>query len=131
MSEGETSKNIFGMESTVSQSASGIMRILILMRMDEMLRDYQAYLNATEGSGEKARLGRKSTHSIQSLLLLLKPRMEKKNKYKEAYELKEKQEEAIIKIMNYLEEDLRLTRVDTFEDFDRTNAELENTKKGL
>ena len=118
------SKDIFGMEATVSQSAAGIIRLLVLMRMDEMLRQEQAWLNATEGSGEKNRLAGRTTNSIKSLLRFLAPRMKtkiknKKVSYEELVRLAEEQQaEAIEHIMDYLENDLALTKIDTRQEVD-------------
>jgi hypothetical protein len=139
--EEEKGVNIFTHDSTVSQTASGIMRLLVLMRMDEMIKDHQTFLNAVEGSGEKQRRGIKAKNSIIVLLHYLKPRMDKDDKLvnrKQKYYVpitdalyKDDYKTAIDYIMLYLEEDLKLTKIDTKAEYDPKDVFSSNKIKGM
>ena len=137
MDELNIQKSLFDMESTVSQDAAGIVRLMVLVRVDKMLIAWERYQNTQPNSGENEKYRIRTQSSIITLLSMLTARMSTREKkgyspteIKRFLEEK-KYEDAILKILMYLEDDLKLTKIDNMRDYDRTNAELENTEKGL
>lgn len=137
MENEKTEKNLFELEGTVSQDAAGIVRLMILVRVDKMLLNWERYQQAQPNSGEQEKHRIRTKSSINVLLAMLKARIDKREKqgyyYKEIKDLIDgkEYEQAIHIILRYLEQDLRLTKIDNTRDYDRTNAELENAEKGL
>jgi len=132
--------SLFEKDATVSQSATNIVRLLVLQRYDHMIRSWEVYNNANENSGLKQRARVRFMSSLQALVAMLRPRwsgrkkseydLEKINKF-----LKEDNsigiDEAVDIVLGYLENDLKLTKLDTRTEYDRTDVELENTMRGL
>jgi len=121
--------SIFEKENAVSQSASEIMRLIILQRLDEMLRAWENFLNSRENSSLKDKTSNRCRSSIKVLYAILKPRLEGGNKnhigaktFKENLELFN-YEDCIDQIIEYLENDLKLTKIAINKEYNRANWE--------
>jgi len=116
-------ENIFDKESTVSQPAQQTQKILILMRQEKMLDRWLSYLDEPEHSGNKVKKLDKLKNVIKVHYAVLQPRMSKskKEEYQEILNSKLSDldtEKTIANIITYLEEDLKLTKIDNRTVFD-------------
>lgn len=128
----DESNDIFTKEATVSQSPAGIVRLLILQRWDKLVTDYEQYERTPLGTTEKRRNAHKVTAGLKGILTYLKPRMKRTGKHEPLKERMEENnfDEAIDLLSQYLEEDLKLLKIDTRKEYDRTDIIGSNKHHG-
>lgn len=125
----------------MAQSAAQVQKILIMEKMENALLRYQDFLNSRQGTGDYALNLLRAKSALKVLLYSLKPRMARLAEKSQEYSFKpdeitksiedDKLGDVIDALLDYLENDLRLTKIDTRKNYDRTDVEAENMDKGL
>jgi len=130
---------VFEGDSTVSQSAGHIQKILILEKKEKMLYSWASYNSSKEGTGEKENNKRKLESNTISIILDLWAVLKRKEDNKEGINAEQlitdimigKEYVEVIKRISIFLDTVGLTKFDTRRDYDRTNVENENLEKGL
>lgn len=118
MSDDNNNNDVFSKENTIGQSQSWIVTYLVLQQWFGTIKQYEAYLNSTDGSGVKNKNGIRIKSSLKALLIMLGTRLKTKNKLEkiENNVSEDKYEEALKLLAEYLEEDLKITNIATLKD---------------
>lgn len=124
---------------SVSYGAAQLQQILILQKKELMLDRWRRYMDEQEGSGGRVHKTRLYKSAASVLYEELRPRM--KEKQKEGYSFNVTYMDSLLSsecidelrrlLLEYLETDLKLTKVDIKQEYDRTNILLSNKVKGL
>lgn len=130
----------FESDATVARPAADIVRILILQRRNDLIDALEEYRKADfHGVQASLRVVRARLNSLfTELEASLKRRHDKEgpSPYKELRSLIKEGDtiEEVEEAMSFINEELdnwKLTRIDTIKQYDSTDAETENSEKGL
>lgn len=133
MSDDQKQADVFDKENTYSGSPRQTIQFLILQYQDIASRNELNYLYAAENSGGRETNMRKWKGALHALYRKLKTRMKKRDGYNGDVRklINDNPNEAFDLLNEYLEDDLKLTKIDTTKQYDRQNIETENEEKGL
>ena len=126
----------FNNDTTIGTPAVDVVRILVLQRHSDMIEAWESHLKKkyagvqSNGTVVRAR--------IMSLFLQIHPTIKRKLDPKDyealVFSLKSGDEdiiEANILLLNEVLDEVKITRIDTKKQYDKTNVETEDKMKGL
>lgn len=124
---------LFSHESTVSQSAGHIVRLMVLQQFDLLLRSYRVFLVSRENSSDMVSNKRVFLAHARSLIVSLRPTWIRKNKdsFQTVNELLEKEDiHGLVDSFSVFLDQIELTRFDLKKSYDRTSFVQSNKTHG-
>ena len=126
-------ESLFSKDGTVARSSQDIVRFFYLQRLEDLIRSQKGYYNTESVSGGRKAALRSWKACLTALFSLCKPRLKKRSEQNKNYQFKPELIQGLITdeekdlneatdlLINYLELDLKITKIDTQQTFEATD----------